>query len=219
MIKKLTSLPIVGIVGWAGAGKDTLANFFTMHGWKKDSFAASLKDATASIFGWPRQLLEGDTEESRMFRETVDEFWSTKLDRLITPRIILQEMGTDVMRNNFHQDIWLNTVEKRIVSRIHPTVLSDCRFANELQLVKDLGGVIVYIQRGPSPIWHNVGVQAALGDNEAIEKMTHEYKVHASEWSWLAVKPDYVIFNNETPASLRHQADQLVLGWQQSLEP
>ena len=75
----------------------------------RDSFAAPLKDVCASIFGWERKLLEGDTIESREFRETPDIFWTrnTGIDNF-TPRLALQLMGTDVLRDHFHSDIWQN---------------------------------------------------------------------------------------------------------------
>ena len=56
---------IVGLVGWIGSGKNTVANILTeKHNFNPDSFAAPLKDATAQIFNWPRKTLEGDTDHS-----------------------------------------------------------------------------------------------------------------------------------------------------------
>ena len=55
---------IIGLVGFIGSGKDTVASRFISYGCVKDSFAAPLKDACAAIFGWPRELLEGDTVDS-----------------------------------------------------------------------------------------------------------------------------------------------------------
>jgi len=101
---------IIGLVGFIGSGKDTVASRFISYGCIKDSFAAPLKDACAAIFGWPRALLEGDTVESREFRETPDMFWARKLGiDNFTPRLALQLVGTDVLRNHFHQDIWLSS--------------------------------------------------------------------------------------------------------------
>ena len=57
---------IIGICGLIGSGKGTVADILEQeHGFIKVSFADSLKDAVAAVFGWPRSLLEGDTEESR----------------------------------------------------------------------------------------------------------------------------------------------------------
>jgi hypothetical protein len=58
---------IVGITGLISSGKDTIAEYLiTQHGFKKLSFAASLKDAVAAVFGWDRNLLEGTTQEGRV---------------------------------------------------------------------------------------------------------------------------------------------------------
>ena len=57
---------IIGIVGHIGSGKDTVGNIITQHTQgRRDSFAAPLKDLCASIFGWERHLLEGDTIEMK----------------------------------------------------------------------------------------------------------------------------------------------------------
>ena len=71
---------IVGLVGFIGSGKDSVAKHFVNSGFTRDSFAAPLKDAVSSIFNWPREMLEGDTEQSRIFRESKDQWWSSKLE-------------------------------------------------------------------------------------------------------------------------------------------
>ena len=60
---------LIGIVGLISSGKGTVADrLVEQHGYKKDSFAKSLKDAVASMFNWDRDMLEGDTESSRHWR-------------------------------------------------------------------------------------------------------------------------------------------------------
>jgi ABC-type glutathione transport system ATPase component len=66
---------IIGIVGFIGSGKDTVADYLVnFHRFKRESFANSLKDAVSQVFGWDRELLEGRTQESREWRETKDEW-------------------------------------------------------------------------------------------------------------------------------------------------
>ena len=70
---------IIGIAGFQGSGKDTIADYLqNIYGFKRDSFASTLKDAVAAVFGWNRELLEGRTTESRQWRETVDPWWATQ---------------------------------------------------------------------------------------------------------------------------------------------
>ena len=54
---------LIGVVGLIGSGKGTVSDrLVEQHGYQKDSFAKSLKDAVASMFNWDRNLLEGDTD-------------------------------------------------------------------------------------------------------------------------------------------------------------
>ena len=106
---------ILAICGFKGSGKDTIGDYLIKnHGFKRFQFGSAVKDICSIIFGWPRQLLEGDSSESRKFRETEDKWWSKKLGFKITPRIAFQKIGTDLLRNHFHQDIWTLIIEKKI---------------------------------------------------------------------------------------------------------
>ena len=54
---------LIGICGLIGSGKDPVAErLVNEHGYKRDSFAKSLKDAVASMFNWDRDMLEGRGE-------------------------------------------------------------------------------------------------------------------------------------------------------------
>ena len=61
---------IIGICGLIGSGKGSVADILVQeHNYIKLSFADKLKDGVASVFGWDRQMLEGDNAESRKWRE------------------------------------------------------------------------------------------------------------------------------------------------------
>lgn len=146
---------IIGICGFIGAGKDTVADYLVnIHGFRRESFASSLKDAVSVVFGWNRELLEGRSKQGREWREQPDAWWSNKLGKTITPRYILQHWGTDVIRNGFHDDIWLASLENRLRSAQDDVVVTDCRFPNEIASIRDAGGMILQIQRGPMPEWY-----------------------------------------------------------------
>ena len=204
---------IIGICGFIGSGKDTVANMFVERGCVQDSFAAPLKDVCASVFGWQREMLEGDTVESRDFRETPDVFWTTKLGvPNFTPRLALQLLGTEVLRNHFNENIWLNSLEYRIRKQLTDapcTVISDARFRNELNLIKEMGGVIIWVQRGELPEWFET---AKTAHENVISRKIMETKyrdVHESEWNWAGYPADYIVNNNGTLEELAKQVEDI----------
>ena len=137
---------LIGLVGLIGSGKDTVAErLITHYGYKRDSFAKSLKDAVSSMFNWDREMLEGNTTSSRHWREQPDKFWSEKMGKEITPRWVLQYFGTEVMRQGMYDAIWVDSVIGRYKGE--NTVISDTRFQNEIKTIKAHGGIVVLVKR------------------------------------------------------------------------
>lgn len=182
---------ILGLVGFIGSGKGTVADLLVeRHGFVKESFANSVKDSVAAVFGWHRDWLEGDTPDSREWREQKDEWWSNALGREVTPRWALQLMGTEAGRDVFHPDLWVHTVFRRI--DWHPEqhyVIADVRFPNEIKAIQARGGKCIRVQRGVEPNLENL---------------------HVSETAWLNTPLDAYLNNDCTLEVLTERVDQLV---------
>ena len=201
---------IIGICGFIGSGKDTVADYLVnFHEFRRESFANTLKVAVAAVFGWDRIMLEGRTKEAREWREQPDQWWSDRLGQQITPRWILQYWGTEVCRKGFHDDIWIASVENKLRKSGDNVVISDCRFPNEIASIKSAGGKIVWVQRGILPHWYNIAVKANRGENNAITWLEKE-KIHASEWAWIGSNFDYKLDNNGSIDNLYNQIKNLV---------
>lgn len=190
---------IIGICGFIGSGKDTAADYLVnFHEFRRDSFASTLKDAVAAVFGWDRELLEGRTKAAREWREQVDPWWSERLQMPdLTPRLVLQLWGTEVCRRSFHDDIWIASLEARLRNSKDNIVISDCRFPNEIRAIKQAGGQVVWVQRGELPSWHIMASKANNGDAFAAEKLK-SLGIHASETAWVGTNFDYIVDNNGT---------------------
>lgn len=183
--------PLIALCGFAGAGKDTAADrLVAAHGYERMSFSAALKDVLAAMFGWDREALDGRTPEHRAWREGEDGWWAAALGLPgFSPRRALQVVGTEVMRAHMHPRVWVLAVERRLCAALadgRRVVLTDCRFPEEVELVKALGGRVWVVQRGDSP------------PPQAQAHALASAGVHRSEWAWLeALPPDALRLHNE----------------------
>lgn len=201
---------IIGICGFIGSGKDTAADYLVnFHEFKRESFANTLKDAVSNVFGWDREMLEGRTKHSREWREQRDDWWSNRLGMEITPRWILQNWGTNVLRAHFHDDIWIASLENKLRSSQDSIVISDCRFPNEITGLKAQGAKVIWVQRGVTPHWYSIAEQANRGDTKAIEWLAAE-GIHASEYSWAGTEFDNIVDNNGSIEQLYTQLRNLL---------
>ena len=182
---------IIGLCGNQGAGKDTVGDILISdYGFIKLTFASTLKDIVSVLFSWPRDLLEGITETSRVWRETTDDFWSEKTGIAnFTPRKALQIIGTDLFRIHFYNDIWANIVENKINIILKNNsnaniVVTDCRFSNEINIIKKFpNSHIITIVRNSNNHLHSLS--------------------HSSEAEWVNYNFDDVLQNDNSIDELK----------------
>ena len=207
---------IIGVCGFIGSGKDTIADYLTnFHGFRRESFANTLKDAVAQVFGWDRTMLEGRTKQAREWREQVDPWWAERLNMPdLTPRLVLQLWGTEVCRKGFHDDIWIASLENKLRTSTDDIVISDCRFPNEIKSIKNAGGIVIRVKRGDEPEWYKDAADMNAGDrclNYALAKSRmSKLGIHASETAWVGTKFDAVLTNDGTIDELMAKVKGLV---------
>jgi len=193
---------IIGLCGLIGSGKGTVGDILVEeYNFKKISFADKLKDGVATVFGWDRSLLEGDTDRSRLWREKVDEYWTKETGRVITPRLVLQEFGTDCMRKGFYDGFWVSLTKKEILENPGINyVVTDVRFENEIEMVQSIGGEVWRVKRGFDPVWFRMYMDIGQEPKD----------VHESEWRWANADYKHTIENNGTLEQLKNQVSSLL---------
>lgn len=164
----------------ARAGKDTAAGFLVTHlRYVQVAFAEPLKRMAEAGLELIDDQLHGHAKD-----KPID--W---LDG-VTPRRILQTLGTEWGRELIHTELWVRVARRRIERLLAagiPVAVSDLRFGNEAQMVRELGGTIVRIERDGLP----------------------PVEAHASERQPIA--PDWMIENNGSLGELRTKVLNIAL--------
>jgi len=131
----MTSKLLIGIAGPKRSGKDTLARLLCgALNARQDSFAAPIRNFIGELIGLDPELLE-------LHKETPIPW----LDG-VTPRQMMQTVGTEWGRVMVHPELWVNSLMAR-VSHTQHVVISDVRFPNEARAILAHGGVVIAVDR------------------------------------------------------------------------
>jgi hypothetical protein len=175
----LRTIPrIIGFTGNKQNGKSTVTQYIVE---KYDavelSFAGPLKDGCRELFGFNDEQLYGN------LKEVVDPFWN------VTPREILQFVGTDLIRKQMSKIIpdigesfWIKCLENKVKKELakNPNVtiiISDIRFPNEMESVKKMGGLVIRVTR---PEFNNKNNEFSMHESE---KLIATMQVDAELWN------------------------------------
>lgn len=172
---------LIGLMGYAGSGKTEFArmlqcldfdnnisfdDYYTLSkDWENDSwavedctpweikgFAQKLKNITTILVGYDSQRNLDDPEVKA---SVMPDEWTDRLSgHRPTFREFLQRLGTEVMRDNLHENVWVNALfadwRGPKMSEDYPSkwIVADVRFENEYMAIRDRGGILVRINRG-----------------------------------------------------------------------
>jgi hypothetical protein len=202
---------VIGVSGKIGSGKDTVGKIIqnlTNDHWEIKKYADKLKVITCLLLGCTRERLE-DREFKE--KELGEEWWyyTTGIDSSgipsqmytldnfpfhpskailvkLTPRKILQLLGTECGREILHPNIWINSLFADYKG-LPNWIITDMRFPNELSAVKDRKGITIRVNRG----------EGNTGD-------------HPSETALDNAEFDYVIDNEGTMEELVEKVENIL---------
>ncbi|GAP66809.1 hypothetical protein MBSD_n2124 [Mizugakiibacter sediminis] len=126
---------LIGIAGGKRVGKSTLGQHLARrHRLLHTSFAEPIRAFVAGLLGGTLDDLEREKESPIAWLGGV------------TPRQMMQTLGTEWGRQMVHPDLWLLTALRRAYAA-HGAVLSDVRFPNEAAAIRERGGFILRVDR------------------------------------------------------------------------
>lgn len=170
---------LIGFVGTKGVGKDTAADVLVAkHGFVRRKFAQPIKDVCVTLFQIPECDFEGPQKETVVDRHG------------LSPRQMMQMVGTDMFRRMVHADFWVRHFEDWCAAQ-PPTsrvVVTDLRFQNEIDAVQRLGGRVVSITRSAGEGRHRTtdthvteagiatlrGIDAELENDGTVYELWHK---------------------------------------------
>jgi hypothetical protein len=174
---------LVAITGKARHGKDTLAEALVKEGFKRVPFAGALKEVTALIANEPVHLYYDD-ETKEAYCEALG----------MTRRQALQKLGTEGIRSVFGANVWVNRVLRQwAATGRDPIVISDCRFDNEADLVRQAGGIVIRVVRP---------------DHDGLQG---EAAMHSSERGVSEHLIDVEVTNSGSIEDLHHEARKILV--------
>ena len=144
---------IIGLSGYAGAGKSTAASGIALYGHARMKFAKPLKDMMRALLRCQgadvetvERMIEGDLKEV-----------PTHFLNGATPRHAMQTLGTDWGRALIGESLWVDAAMRNCPA---DAVFDDCRFQNEFDAIRERGGIVIEIQRaGVGPINGHISEQ------------------------------------------------------------
>lgn len=175
---------IIGIHGTKGSGKDTIANCLIEHfEFTKHAFADSLKEAVANLFGISTEQVDDLKQPDSIGCKghlILQINGTTEYD--YTWREFLQRFGTEMGRNTFGRNFWVDLWEDYLYRQSMQednVVAPDVRFQNEAAKIQELGGIIVRVTRpGYEPDGHeseeplpNIMMDAEITNNGTLEDL------------------------------------------------
>jgi hypothetical protein len=136
---------LIGLSGYAGSGKDEAAAALVVGGWRRDAFADRLRSFLYALDPWV--TVSVDVGVARLSK-LVDAYgWDRAKRTFPEIRRLLQRCGTEAGRQVLGAQVWVNALMNDFDPENEALVVTDVRFPNEADAIREAGGVLVRIER------------------------------------------------------------------------
>lgn len=154
----MSNAQLLVVGGYATSGKDAFADILVKElGWYKTYMSKPLETALLTLNPW---IPLGSASKQNCYWQTYKEVHNTvgydESKKYPEVRRLLQTLGTEVGRNQFNEDIWVDLACREIVEKLklnHRVVVTGIRYQNEIDKMRQLGAKTVWVERpGVLPI-------------------------------------------------------------------
>ena len=157
----MLNVKILGITGPARSGKDTCANILQKHNYERYSFADPIREALKAMLNFTDRDLHFLKEEEHP-------------DYGVSPRYMMQTLGTEWGRNLIHPHIWIITAHRHLERRHAENapsgfVIPDVRFDNEADFIHEQNGHIIHLERSSAGLQSNHPSEAGVTFNDHLD--------------------------------------------------
>lgn len=187
-------------------------NWENISGWKVKKFAEKLKQVASLLTGIPREKFEDQEFKKSLlgpeWNIMLDHYsgadpvkYHGKQESPMTVRLFLQKLGTEAIRNGVHTNAWVNALmseykPNRVMKSDGPAswyeegtefpnwIITDCRFPNEAQAIREKGGLVIRVNRGTAN-------SVLRGDGMWVQQQGHPSETSLDDYTF-----DYVLDNS-----------------------
>lgn len=134
---------LIGLGGALRAGKDTVADYLVEHhGFTKVGMSDPLLKAMMKL----DPII--DARYGDRFSDVINDHGYTQAKSFYPEvRRLLQVFGTEVSRDLFGEDVWVDAMKRTVLASGDKVVVSGIRFPNEVKAIESLGGQTWWVSR------------------------------------------------------------------------
>lgn len=135
---------LVGLHGYQGAGKDSVAAILAESGFVRVAFADPLREGLLALDPW---IAFPGAPAWRLSALVETYGWDYCKREFPEVRRLLQKFGKEVGREMFGEDVWVRKGMAQVGGKGGQVVITDVRFENEVAAIKAHGGFMFNVVR------------------------------------------------------------------------
>lgn len=188
-------MTVIGLLGHAGAGKDTAADrLINYHEFSRFTLADKVREAALALdplIVLTENVENGKSREVYRLTDVVSRLGWHDAKAIPEVRRTLQRLGTEAGWKLHGSTLWTKHAENAVAESQNPLVITDLRMPHEIAWLRSVSGILVAVRRDKGA--HQLGENAEHASEKSIDE--------------LMTTADHTINNNSSIAELFTKVD------------